>query len=496
MFKKIISMILTVALIAGNCSAIFAQSVGKIKYKPAKSFTYDFFTLGETNESLFLEKLKADMDDNQDEDSFEPVDMQDNIIKDADPLNNRFMQYKPIAKAYNDFMYYNAYPEQSPYWKWTALVPDEETSEDDVLLILLKHKQLTEEILKLFKENEEYKEEIRDTAFMFLFGTAVLVLESVLLWKLLPLLRIPKLISMPILFVLDILLNDQIAYSLRNVGDMKEELDDINIQFATFKNTKQRNMFKSHIESKKIDICNQARVNAEKWKNMPLQVGDGVKTGEEREKWNKIVKFCDKNKGAFDDKDFRLLIGQYLQQEYNKLLYSKERVKYIRKEMLHIYYALLFIREELKDKSDKLRFDRALLDIATTYKIVKIEFKDGRIISWNKPPEEVLQMDLLERKGLDETDFVTYNENSEEVYTDLGNEFIDKIMTNRSYPSLLNRAQLNYIVQKIDIQRQKNKRIKQIRDEQAKVKPIITTIDKKFAEIEAKDYFYKLGTVH
>ncbi len=114
MFKKIISMILTVALIAGNCSVIFAQSVGKIKYKPAKSFTYDFFELGKTNKPIFLKKLKTDMDENKDEDSVEPIDMQDKAINGADPLNNRLIQYKPVARAYNDFMYYNAYPKQSP----------------------------------------------------------------------------------------------------------------------------------------------------------------------------------------------------------------------------------------------------------------------------------------------------------------------------------------------------------------------------------------------
>ncbi len=455
MFKKVISMILTVALIAGNCSAIFAQSVGKIKYKPAFSFTYDFFTLGETNESLFLEKLKADMDDNQDEDSFEPIDMQNNIIKDADPLNNRFMQYKPIAKAYNDFMYYNAYPEQSPYWKWTALVPDEETSEDDVLLILLKHKQLSEEILKLFKENPRYKREKADQITLVTMGTLILALESWALWEVAAALPVSKWISTPVLFGLDILSSDYIAYNLRNLEEAKRYLDDIDIQLSTFDNMKERNLLKSQIESKKIYICNQARENAEKWKNMPLQVGDGVRTGEEREKWNRIVDFCDKNKEVFDTKNVRLEIGKYLQQEYNKLSYPKQRVEYVRKEMLHIYYALLFIREELKDKSDKLRFDRALLDIATTYKIVKIEFKDGRIISWNKPPEFVSQMDILQGNGLDEEDFITTNEEGEEVYTDLGGELATKIMPNRSYPSLLNRAQLNYIVQKVDIDRQK-----------------------------------------
>ncbi len=130
MFKKIISMILTLALIAGNCSAIFAQSVGKIKYKPAKSFTYDFFTLCKTEEKTFIYRLKKDMDENKDEDTFEPSSLETKYIPKSTQdkvdridyfaqKNNRFNlynsqinAYKPVAKAYNNFMYYNAYPKQ------------------------------------------------------------------------------------------------------------------------------------------------------------------------------------------------------------------------------------------------------------------------------------------------------------------------------------------------------------------------------------------------
>ena len=467
-YNKIVSgFLIIVMLIAANISS-FAQNIA---YKPASSFTYDYFILGKTNEKDFIKKLKQDMYDNDVEKNKKPAlfntpRKQEIYIPSYTPNENKQVidieiYPRKTASAYNDFLYYNSYPEQSPYWKWTAFIPDDIASEDDVLLILHKHKQITDEIIELFKQNPKYKKEKNIKTAVMSGGLALLILEFMLVWEItIP--GIPKWASFTTLLGLDIWLTDAVAYSLRTLEGIKEYLDDVDIQIAHFDNIEERNMLKSQIESATIDICKKAREEQERiLQDYMDEVTDFYipERSKEQNKYGMIVNFCDNNRGV-EDKNYRLNIGQYLYEEYHKKDSSEQRIEYVRKEMLRIYYALLFIREELKDTSDRLRFERALIDIATAYKIATITITDGRIIKMFSEPKMLTQMDLALEKGLDTTDIIQKNEDGED-YTQLGLDLAQKSSAYRSYPSLLNRAQLNYIVQKIDIYNQKTEKAQQ-----------------------------------
>ena len=53
MYKKLISGFLAVTIFISNSSAVFGKETQS--YKPAVSFQYDYFTLGETDEKSFSE---------------------------------------------------------------------------------------------------------------------------------------------------------------------------------------------------------------------------------------------------------------------------------------------------------------------------------------------------------------------------------------------------------------------------------------------------------
>ena len=297
--RKIICLVLSFIMLITGSPISFAQEITKeIKYMPAISFNYEFFTIDDGGkiipgqgkysrktiktdrelnpEEEFIAKLIADMDDNQDEDPVKPNSLKTKSIPRSTQdrvdrvdyfgqKNNRFNSYnpqlisnKPVLKAYNDFMHYNFYPTESPYWKWTAFVPDNEASEEDVLLILDKHKQLTEEILDLFETEEEYRKDKLSRNLTIAIGIIVLVLVGYFLWEVAPLIGVSKWISMPVLFGLDILFSDYIAYKLRTLDNSKDGVDDVEIKISMLGNMEKRNMLKSQIESEHVAICEKA----------------------------------------------------------------------------------------------------------------------------------------------------------------------------------------------------------------------------------------------
>ncbi len=180
------------------------------------------------------------------------------------------------------------------------MVSDDEASENDVLLILLKHKQISEEILKLFKENPRYKRERADRITLVTMGTLILALESWALWEVAAALPVSKWISTPVLLGLDILGSDYIAYNLRNLEEAKRYLNDVDIQLATFDNIKNRNMLKSQIESNKISICNKAKETAADLEKAYIATNGRLsyETKNEMAKWEKIASFCNNDQSV------------------------------------------------------------------------------------------------------------------------------------------------------------------------------------------------------
>ncbi len=449
--KKIIKQNLTIflsALMLINCAqpGLFSQ---QINYKPNLSFEYDYFTLGKTNENQFTDKLKRNMQEN-------PFDSS------SAPSNPYSKGESAIQKAYNNFLYYSRYPQQSPYWKYTAFEPDGTATEDDVLLILQKHKEVSKEIENLLKQNPEYKRKLTNKRTIFITGGLMLSAMSFALWELIPIgaaagdtaaataalsktgfgVKMAKAAKFLTIFGIDVLSTDYIAYSLRTLEGINENINDVDIyKSAMINNVENRNILKSQIENLKIQICSEAVENYNNLRTAYIVTNGRAPVTNEMRKWEPIAHFCNGSKRQIKEKQFRLDLGQYLLFAYSKTEAPEENIEYARQEMVAIYHALLFIKEELSDTTDRLRFDRAFLDIVTTYKIAQITINN---ISFFADKEQVTmsQADLLQGKGLTSEDL-------EESYLESYSS------TYWSYPLLLPRAQLDYIVQKMDIAKQK-----------------------------------------
>ncbi len=419
---------------------VFAQQVN---YKSSFSFEYDNFTLGETDENKFIAQLKQDIADN-------PFDVS------SVPSNPYSKNESSIQKAYSNFLYYSISPQESPYWKWTAFEPDEIANEDDVLLILQKHKEISQEIEKLLKQNPEYKHKLADKRAIFATGGLMLSAMSFALWEIVPVgiaagnaaatvgfgTKIIKAAKFLTIFGIDILSTDYIAFSLRNLEGIKENINDVDIyKSSLINNVEDRNILKSQIESKEIQICAEAIENFNNMRTAYAATNGRAPIINEMRKWEPIVHFCNGSKRDIGNKHFRINLGQYLLFAYNKTEAPEENIEYARQEMVALYHALLFIKEELSDETDRLRFDRAFLDIITTYKIAQITIRNISFFG-DKEPTIMFHTNLLQEKGLTEEDL---NENDFESY----------YLTYLSYPLLLPRTKLNYIVQRINIEKQK-----------------------------------------
>ncbi len=469
MYKKLISILLAITIFICN-SSLFAQN---IDYKPAISFGYNYYTLGKTNEENFIKSLKQDMYENFKDVPLSPngfYNKYSNKISSHGFTENVYL----AAEAYNDFLYYNFYPQKSPYWKWTAFEADGEASEDDVLLILQKHRELSKEILKLLKQNPRYKMERESKITISSLAILLMIAEGYAFWEG-PLFAgaatgatkaasIGAKVKKGGIFLtamgVDIWATDYLAYHMRTLEGAKESMDDVDIWKAgIFDNIKDRNMLKSQIESKKIQICSEAEENLKNVLENNLEVLDkkGI------DKWQPIVRFCNGNKRIIKDKQFRQNLGQYLISAYkHNIEYPEDAIQSAREEMVAIYHALLFVKAELLNKNDPLRYDRAFIDIVTAYKIARITITDGRLQSILKEAQELSQTDILFKKGLSEKDLTEkIIPITSKINKSLSESYETEYSTARSMPSLLPRAQVNYIAQKISIHNQKTDKANQ-----------------------------------
>lgn len=541
-YKKLISGFLAVTILISNSSVVFGK--GTKSYKPASSFQYDYFTLGDTDEVSFsMDYLIEDLRNNREDPTYTPQTHKSNFLKNNHTSTGVTTYAFTAGKAYNDYLYYNYYPEKSPYWKWTAFEPNEEegVTEDDVLRILVEQKKITGIISQWLKTSKKYKEaRAQQQAINWTIG-AVLAVVSFFIWEVIPLIggggatagaaatagataatgatgtaaaagaaagkiTASKVLTFIGLLLTDILVGDDLAYYFRNLESVENELDDVDIYTAVaISNQNETQMLSEHLQSRDTATCqdtiaayNQIKAEYEN-QEMPYEVErqfgfleskknfceicddadrawsgfqeaykyqankrDGAKWNPELmknwRKWEQIKNFCHTRKLVATDTESRVALGEYLLSQYRKQKNSKEYIKYARRTMLRFYYSARFIEAELMDGSDRLRFDRAFIDIITTYKLGMFVIEDGRLRKmFSKSRIESHDiMDAFRSKGTSDEDLSqVVMEDSYGNKETVGANLMNAYSAYEAYPTLLPRAQVNYIVQRWDIESQK-----------------------------------------
>lgn len=468
--KKLISYFLIFAIsLATTPVQIFAQNLesGSLmyfrdkrghrqSYKPAKSFEYEYYNVGEISPYAFVEKLEADLlnfEDYINPNNIEPV--------------GRTEEGKPehLRQSYNDFMYYNIYPEESPLWNYTGLIPSDGTQEVDVLRILDYHHYVAEEISELFAQNPKYKQERREKYIRLIPSIIVQILLFILIWEIeLPellatittytgwSLRLSNFITMIVLLPIDMFICDEAAFEMKN---MDQRLNELFQSVGTYKNAAIRvsaetDLLKSVHETEHERIQQELnRIARNSWR--PNGEGDI---------WL-LKKYFKKGYSEIDSRDrgrLKVILGKLLYDVFDgdEVLIND----YFRKEMLRTYYALEFIKDELKNTDDPLRYDRAIIDLATTYKIQNIQILDNRLITRHNQTEvQSFGQNLQQRTAAsnlannENIDFIPYIDRN--IESRLGAELADQTSVMSTYPTMLSRAEVNYLVQLMDIQKKK-----------------------------------------
>lgn len=480
--KKFISCFLIFALsLSMSPVQVFAQDLA---YKPAFSFEYDNYQLGKTNTKQFIANLEDDML-NSYEDYWDPL---------TKPWLGEKMIGTPehLAQSYNAFLYYNIYPELDDYlWNYTGLVPDGKTAEVDVLRILDYHLTASKEVAELFAKNPEYIQNKREKQIKMVPVYAVLLALAYVSWSIAPeafsltipctsiVVTIPKWASFIALMAADILITDEVAWGMEKLDERLFQLVD-SYESSTFKILYSKadlmapyrrltnkpdgtDLMKPVIETEmeNIERLLKKKYPRTKWYD-PLASGDG-------QLLKRYFKYGYRSIDDMYKPRLKKILGEFL---YDLFDGDEELInEYFRKEMLRTYYALEFIRDELSNKNDPLRFDRAMIDLATTYKVQNIQIIDGRMRKIRANPEvRSFGQNLQKLHGScdinnnEHSDVINYiNQRTEEL---LGAELADQTSVATTYPTMLTRAEVNYLVQLIDMKRQKdnNKAWQDIKD--------------------------------
>ena len=534
--KKLISYFLIFILLVSSPMQIFAQ---EISYKPAITFEYEYYQPGVTNQDEFISKLRADLDND-----FETVSRatatyrNDNVAytgyhpTDLDYYNS-FGSKAQVKEAYNDFLYFNANPKESPYYAETALLSGNGVTEDNVLHILNRIEILTKDIKSLLKNNPAPE---RANAGKMIRMAPVIVLliilgfeglgftESVIAnIKLsegiavlegsakLSLLGKLKIFGFLVAFTAaDIWLTDYIAREAQNYDERLGELVDI----AGF-----HRVIVDSVGNGGLFAAAKQVSGADRDARQLLHDTRFYRCFHYWEPWFKIEQLDKKiaeakaiadfyESGKIDyTPEFRKLIAGTLIMAYGtnqeglpemtdanrelvwRFVYNQNEyaMQLVREELLRIYYALRFIRAELSDKTDPLRYERANIDLATTYKIMFVQKIDNRFIKFKDQSEQTLftdalannrgiehdvfyednpyyqeyehidyleprVMDNIQYQGLDQRRYINHELSSNrQIMTDIGFDLLNGTNTDDTYPTLLSRAQVNFLAQLIGI---------------------------------------------
>ena len=399
--KKFISCFLIFALsLSISPVQIFAQNLG---YKPAVTFEYDNYQLGKTNTKQFIANLEDDIISNAREGYWDPQ---------TKPWlgDDKFGTPEHLAQSYNAFLYYNIHPEKDDYlWNYTGLVPGNGTSEVDVLRILDYHLTLSEEVAELFAQNPEYKQHRTMKRIKMIPVYILLLAMAYVSWSIAPealsvtipctamTVTIPKWVSVIFLLSADVLLTDEVAWGMEKSSEhlfqivdsydnstikiLYSKADPIMAPYRRLTNKPDgTDLMKPVIETEmeNIERVFKKKYPRTKWYD-PLASGDG-------QLLKKYFKYGYRGINPTFRPRVKKILGEFL---YDLFDGDEELInEYFRKEMLRTYYALEFIKDELdKNNNDPLKYERAMIDLATTYKVQNIQVVDGRMRKIRANPE-------------------------------------------------------------------------------------------------------------
>lgn len=445
----------------------FKDKKGRIQeYKPAMSFEYDYYEVGQISPYTFVEKLEEDLLNS--EDVWDPS---------SKPRlgDDKLGTPEHLAQSYNDFLYYNINPEESPLWNKTALIPCNGVAKEDVMDILSYHHSLSQNIAYRFRENPEYKYEKigKNTRLIPIY--VILLATFYVSWEVAPEIvtglipylskttkaaRLLKTItSFATMIAFDVYITDQVAWHLmqssermkylyQSVGSYTNSRINISLKTDLLKSVKETEYDRIKENLQKISKTNEE-----------YNRGDAL-----------ILKRYFKKGYAKVDQMYRPRLKQILGKFLYDLFDGDEILinEYFRKEMLRTYYALEFIEDELANNDDPLRYERAGIDLATTYKVQTIQITDGRMIKRTDGAKVMTYgQNLQQIKGeynlgkYENRDFLDYI--NKEIENQLGYQLDDQTSVMTTYPTMLTRAQVNYLVQLMDIPKKKREHEKQMK---------------------------------
>ena len=464
----------------------FKDKKGRIQeYKPAISSKYDNYEVGQISPYTFVEKLEQDLLNG--EDYWDP---------NGKPRLGDDMLGTPehIAQSYNDFLYYNIHPKESPLWNKTALIPGNGVAKEDVMDILSYHHSLSQNIGNLFSNNPEYKKEKWEKRGRVISICAILIPIFYVSWEVAPEIvtgLIPYLsgtskaavflktvTSFATMIAFDAYITDQVAWWLthfskstehlwQSVGSYRNSLIDVSFKTDLLKSVKETEYDRIKEDLQKISKTNKK-----------YNRGDSL-----------ILKRYFQKGYAGVDQMYRPRLKQILG-KFLYDLYDGDEVlidEYVRKEMLRTYYALEFIKDELANTDDPLRYERAGIDLATTYKVQTIQISDGRMVK-RKDGSKVISFgeNLQQIKGThnlgkyENRDFLGYL--NAEIERQLGSQLDDKTSTMTTYPTMLTRAEVNYLVQLMDIPKKKIEYNNRVEKQRKKIEQTVEDIQKKISK--------------
>ncbi len=483
--KKFISCFLAFVLLLSNTPIqIFAQDLG---YKPAMSFEYDSYEVGKVRPRDFISNLEDDLLNG--EDVWNP--------KSVAPVS-RNLEGKPehLRQSYNNFLYYNISPEESPLWNKTALIPDGEATQEDVLGILDMYSNLSWLVTRKLKQNPKYKKERLEKSVRLIPSILMEIALFLIIWEdVAPNIfaeiaathfrykKIVKAAATIALMAGDIFVSDQVAWEMiqsderlvnlfQSVGSYKSTAIDVSIKTDLLKPVKQTEY--DRIEKELKNMTQQDK---------PYNKGDYLL----------LKRYFKKGYSKIDvmyRPRLKLILGKFL---YD--LFDGDEVlinEYFRKELLRTYYALEFIKDELSNKEDPLRYDRAVIDLATTYKIQSIQILDnrtGRRGERNQVRSFADNLQYLQNKKADlkgnSVNSELFNYINQEFEKQVGSELDTQTSVMTTYPTMLTRAEVNYLVQLMDMHQKKRDY-----DEKVQTKRQINNRDNTYKEMQEKKESY------
>lgn len=546
--KKLISLTLIFTMLISNPFQVLAQ---QIDFKPAITFEYEVYEPGKSEEyrQEFIAKLRANLDQD-----YEPITQANTNYRKEYVDNkgyvpttldyyNSFGTKEKVREAYNDFLYFNIHPEESPYYVETSLISGGNVTEDNILHILDRYEILTNDIRNLLKKNPAPERAnmgkrvlmmpvivllviiafeglaALDTAMLHIEAAEGIGINAAGKVQLSTLGKLEAFGVWVAFTIADIWISDYVAKESQNMDKrLGEYVETAGFYAIIRESVGSANLFRAaqqvggaDREAKQLLHDTRFYRYFKFWKSWFKREKLDQKIAEAKA----IADFYDKGKIEYTPEFRKLIAGTLIMtygkdqegipeiNDYNKDVILKQiyrkntyTMKLVRQELLRNYYALRFIRAELSDQNDPCRFDRAIIDLATTYKIMFVQKIDNRWIKKHDQSEQIpfadafaksrnieyenfyqenpyyeeyegidymapRVMDNIPYQALEQRGYIDHElSNSREIFTDMGYDLFNGTSTADTYPTLLSRAQVNFLAQLIGINdREEEKRI-------------------------------------